>query len=89
MLGVDNFEAKKIGKLHSLQQLTTFADPRCSQLRYRGLILEIICKCTWLQIKQHTIYRYFSGPVLNNKLFFVNGKRLSIFREPDFSLVLW
>ena len=32
-----------------------------------------------LQTKQPIIYSYFFGPVLNNKFFFANGKRLSIF----------
>ena len=32
-----------------------------------------------LQTKQPAIYSFFSGPVLNNELFFANGIRLSIF----------
>ena len=44
---IDNFEKEiKIRWVHSLHQLTTFANPHCSRLRYRGLILEIIFKGT-------------------------------------------
>ena len=32
-----------------------------------------------LQTKQSPIYSYFSGPVLNNELFFANGKILPTF----------
>ena len=62
----------------TFQKLTTFANPRCSRVHYRGLILEIILKVQ-LQTEQPTIYSYFSGPVLNNELFFANYKRLPIF----------
>ena len=60
------------------KKLRTFANPRCSRLRYRGLITGIILKVQ-VQTKQPTIYSFFSGPVLNNELFFANGKRLPIF----------
>ena len=67
MLGIDKFEEKKKKKDY------TFANPRCSRLRYHGLIyLKSILKVQ-LQTKQPTIYSYFSGPVLNNELFFSNG----------------
>ena len=42
-----------------------------------------------LQTKQLTIYSYFSGPVLNNELFFANGKILPIFvNQTKLSLII-
>ena len=61
--------------------MATFANPRCYRLRYRGLMLEIIFKGT---VTNKTTRKLLLGPVLNNELFFANGKRL-YFCEPDFS----
>ena len=93
MLGIDNLIIKYIYKkirlvncVHLLQQLRSIANPRCSRLRYRGLIPEIIFKGIQLQTKQSTIYSYFSGHVSNNEPFFANGKILPIFVNQTISV---
>ena len=79
---------KKNRQVHPLQQLTNFANRHCSRLPYRGLIPEIIFKGT---ITNKTTYNlsYCSGPVLNNELFFANGKILAIFvNQTKLSLII-
>ena len=58
-------------------KLSTLANPTRSRLRYRGLYNRYVF--TGINTKLPALYSYFSAPVLNNALFFDNGKILPLF----------